>query len=73
MSGWLCETCGMVFDWHQPNHLLALQNGDTANEQVVSPACGALDGDCDHTVCVLKVGHKLSESKQVWRASQGPN
>ena len=28
---------------------------ETANEQVVSPAYGALDGDCDYMVCVLKL------------------
>ena len=44
----------MPYDWRQPNCSLALQIGDTANEQVVFLAYCAPVGKCDNMSCVLK-------------------
>ena len=51
MSWWWCGTSGQ----RKPNRLLTLQNGYTANEQVVFSPCGAPDGKCDILICALKL------------------
>ena len=52
------------YDCRKPKRLLTLQIGDTANEQVVFPAYGARNGDCDHMISSAKlVTHLMKGNK----------
>ena len=45
----------MPHDWRKPNDFLTLLIGDTHRDRVVFLAHGALDGERDNMVCVLKL------------------
>ena len=53
MSCSWCGACGQLHDRRKPNRLLSLQFGDAGNEQVVVPAFGAPDGECDNMIGAL--------------------
>ena len=72
MSVWWCGACGMPFDWRKPERLLALQIGDTANEQVLFTAYSAPNGECDNMICVLKLVTNPCARKHVRSERQGP-
>ena len=73
VSCWWCGACGHPYDW-KPHCLLTFEIGDTANEQVVFTAYGALDGECYKMISALKLvtnlikGNKLGvEVKRPYR------
>ena len=59
------------YDWRKPNRLLTLQIGDAANEQVVFPAYGAPDGECDNLSSAPKPVKKLMKSNKLVVAVKG--
>ena len=54
----------MPYDWRKPNHLLTLQIGHTANDQMVFLAYTALGGERDY-ICVVMLVTKLSARQHV--------
>ena len=62
----------MTYDWREPNCLLTLQIGDTANNQMVFPVYSALGGDCDKLITNLLKGNKFEvEVKCLTESSKG--
>ena len=65
MSVWLCGAWWQPYDRRKPNRLVTLQIGDAANVQVVFPAYGATDGECDHLICILMLVTNLMKGNKL--------